>query len=60
MSNNEPDLFSNLPADPEDSLTLANYAERAYLDYAISVVKVAHYLSWLTVKNRSSVEFYIR
>jgi topoisomerase-4 subunit A len=39
MSNNEPDLFSNLPADPEDSLTLANYAERAYLDYAISVVK---------------------
>ncbi len=39
MSNNEPDLFSNLPSEPEDSLTLANYAERAYLDYAISVVK---------------------
>ena len=39
MSNNEPDLFSNLPAEPSDSLVLANYAERAYLDYAISVVK---------------------
>ena len=39
MSNNEPDLFSNLPAEPLDSLVLANYAERAYLDYAISVVK---------------------
>ena len=39
MSNKEPDLFSNLPAEPQDSLTLANYAERAYLDYAISVVK---------------------
>ncbi len=39
MSNKEPDLFSNLPPEPQDSLTLANYAERAYLDYAISVVK---------------------
>jgi len=39
MSNNEPDLFSNLPVEPSDSLVLANYAERAYLDYAISVVK---------------------
>lgn len=39
MSTNEPDLFSAIPADPIDSLTLANYAERAYLDYAISVVK---------------------
>ena len=39
MSNNEPDLFSNIPAEPSESLTLANYAERAYLDYAISVVK---------------------
>jgi len=39
MSNNEPDLFSNIPAEPTESLTLANYAERAYLDYAISVVK---------------------
>jgi topoisomerase-4 subunit A len=39
MPNNEPDLFSNLPASPDDSLVLANYAERAYLDYAVSVVK---------------------
>ena len=39
MSNNEPDLFSNLPAESDDSLVLSNYAERAYLDYAISVVK---------------------
>lgn len=47
---NEPDLFSDLPpdipvtnslavADNPESLTLATYAERAYLDYAISVVK---------------------
>lgn len=27
------------PQEPADSLTLAHYAERAYLDYAISVVK---------------------
>ena len=42
------DLFSNLPAPPEPQLpppddgsfiTLGNYAERAYLDYAVSVVK---------------------
>jgi topoisomerase-4 subunit A len=39
MSINEPDLFSSAPTSPDDSLTLANYAERAYLDYAISVVK---------------------
>ena len=39
MSNNEPDLFSNLPSESDDSLVLSNYAERAYLDYAISVVK---------------------
>ena len=34
------DLFSNLPP-PEsgETLTLADYAERAYLDYAVSVVK---------------------
>ena len=47
---NEPDLFSQLASEDEiskprvgtdelDSLTLATYAERAYLDYAISVVK---------------------
>ena len=34
----EQDLFSPAPSD-EESLTLAAYAERAYLDYAISVVK---------------------
>ncbi len=32
------DLFANDPSDDE-SLTLAQYAERAYLDYAVSVVK---------------------
>ena len=42
----ERDLFSDTPGDPGspgepegDSLTLADYAERAYLDYAVSVVK---------------------
>ena len=31
----------DLTADPagDDALTLANYAQRAYLDYAVSVVK---------------------
>ena len=28
-----------LSADPGDALTLAHYAERAYLEYALSVVK---------------------
>jgi topoisomerase-4 subunit A len=32
-------LFEATPADGEESLTLASFAERAYLDYAISVVK---------------------
>lgn len=32
-------LFEATPADGDDSLTLASFAERAYLDYAISVVK---------------------
>ncbi|KPF59196.1 DNA topoisomerase IV [beta proteobacterium AAP51] len=32
------DLFSQ-PADPADTLALADYAERAYLEYALSVVK---------------------
>jgi topoisomerase-4 subunit A len=37
---NEPDLFSSLPPEePADALTLADYAERAYLEYAVSVVK---------------------
>jgi len=34
----EQDLFSAAPSDDE-ALTLAQYAERAYLDYAVSVVK---------------------
>ena len=53
--NQEPDLFADMGDEPAetavatsrvvpdtadmDSLTLATYAERAYLDYAISVVK---------------------
>ena len=32
-------LFEEAPADSGESLTLATFAERAYLDYAISVVK---------------------
>ncbi|OGB22188.1 MAG: DNA topoisomerase IV subunit A [Burkholderiales bacterium RIFCSPLOWO2_02_FULL_57_36] len=32
-------LFDTIPPDGGDSLTLASFAERAYLDYAISVVK---------------------
>jgi topoisomerase-4 subunit A len=32
-------LFEQAPADGGESLTLATFAERAYLDYAISVVK---------------------
>ncbi len=33
------DLFDPPPADPADAITLAHYAERAYLEYALSVVK---------------------
>ncbi len=33
------DLFDPPPADPTDAITLAHYAERAYLEYALSVVK---------------------
>ncbi|MBU6260394.1 MAG: DNA topoisomerase IV subunit A [Burkholderiales bacterium] len=33
------DLFTPPPADPAESLPLADYAERAYLEYALSVVK---------------------
>jgi topoisomerase-4 subunit A len=32
-------LFESMPANDGDALTLASFAERAYLDYAISVVK---------------------
>ena len=35
----EPDLFDAPPADPDDAIALADYAERAYLEYALSVVK---------------------
>jgi topoisomerase-4 subunit A len=38
MDDNTPDLFTEA-VPPGDSLTLGNYAERAYLDYAVSVVK---------------------
>ncbi len=33
------DLFTPPPPDPVDTLPLADYAERAYLEYALSVVK---------------------
>lgn len=33
------DLFDPPPADPADGVALAQYAERAYLEYALSVVK---------------------
>ena len=33
----EPDLFDNPESSP-DAVTLAHYAERAYLEYALSVV----------------------
>jgi topoisomerase-4 subunit A len=35
----DPDLFDPAPADPDDAIALADYAERAYLEYALSVVK---------------------
>ncbi len=35
----EPDLFDPPPAEPDDAIALADYAERAYLEYALSVVK---------------------
>lgn len=39
-NNNELDLFSNIqPDEPNESLVLGQFAEKAYLDYAISVVK---------------------
>ena len=37
--NRDPDLFDPPAADPEDAITLAQYAQRAYLEYALSVVK---------------------
>ncbi len=35
----EPDLFDSQQHDEQEALALAQYAERAYLDYAVSVVK---------------------
>ncbi|MBC7414642.1 MAG: DNA topoisomerase IV subunit A, partial [Herminiimonas sp.] len=37
--NDQSNLFDLPPAEGAESLTLATFAERAYLDYAISVVK---------------------
>ena len=37
--NDQASLFDATPADGGEALTLATFAERAYLDYAISVVK---------------------
>ncbi len=37
--NEQVELFSQPPGDPEANLTLAQFAQRAYLDYAVSVVK---------------------
>jgi topoisomerase-4 subunit A len=37
--NQQADLFSNPPDSPGETLTLGDFAQRAYLDYAISVVK---------------------
>lgn len=37
--NEQATLFEDMPAGDGESLTLATFAERAYLDYAISVVK---------------------
>ncbi|WJF91692.1 DNA topoisomerase IV subunit A [Paraburkholderia bonniea] len=39
MDTNTPDFFSEPETPESDVLTLGNYAERAYLDYAVSVVK---------------------
>ncbi|MBN3818447.1 DNA topoisomerase IV subunit A, partial [Paraburkholderia sp. Se-20369] len=39
MDDNTPDLFPGPDAPAGDSLTLGNYAEQAYLSYAVSVVK---------------------
>lgn len=39
MDDNTPDLFAGSDAPEGDALTLGNYAEQAYLSYAVSVVK---------------------
>jgi len=37
--NEQADLFAGAAAEPAETLTLAQFAQRAYLDYAVSVVK---------------------
>jgi topoisomerase-4 subunit A len=39
MDDRQDDLFQTAGPDDADALTLAHYAERAYLDYAISTIK---------------------
>jgi len=54
--NDQPTLdFQNSESD--DSLNLATYAQRAYLEYALSVVKGRALPMCATVKNQSNVAF---
>ena len=39
MDDRQDELFDGAGQDEPDALTLAHYAERAYLDYAISTIK---------------------
>ncbi|MDT7835229.1 DNA topoisomerase IV subunit A [Aquabacterium sp. OR-4] len=39
MSSDQLSLLNTPPGEPGDAITLAHYAERAYLEYALSVVK---------------------
>lgn len=64
----QPDLFASgaqeapaavTVAENDEAITLAQYAEQAYLDYAVSVVKGRLFQMCLTVKSRYSVEFYM-
>jgi topoisomerase IV subunit A len=50
----EPDLFDPPPADPDDAIALADYAERAYLEYALSVVKGRACPTCATARSRCS------
>jgi len=36
---NQPSLFEDAAGEPEEAITLGRYAEQAYLDYAVSVVR---------------------
>ena len=46
------DLFTEPPPPEGDFLTLGNYAERAYLDYAVSVVRAARCRMCATARSR--------